>query len=586
MKNLNFLISGFYFVLIFCVFFIFGFYTYYKYKFSTHPSINNKLYEIYPKDIILKTGGALKYPEDRLQHFKNFSMEKDKGTIRIGAFGDSHTFGAEVEKTATYPYYLQKLFSVHFPNHSIEVLNFGISGTGFQEQFFLWEKYAKTYQLNYILLGPVGFYTNRDTSFTDPFPEELIKFQKNRYILTEDHQPKEVHIKGNTVQERFRNYYSLIPSWTALRYDKQPFKVYEILFPFLRGKIKNPFYYTKTSEEEETVQINTQLLEKINKIYPKKILFLTSHKDTYNSYKLGIENSLSDNYLSPINLYNLNFIPILQFMEEDFYRVFLHASSLGNELIAQVYFNALLGKTHFFVNTIHCHFKDSKQTSHTKNIKINLDAIDSIEIIGGGNLLFNLKANRRDHFWKNGTYKNHKKAGTKSFLTFLNTDNFLKSVYIPLSFQLKEGMKIYIQSESNKRIELGAIQALDNYNKFFALYYGEQGLDHYYFIIYFKDLKIEKKAELFIDNHKLGQIISKKGNLLKFIPEIGYLNTFLTMGPQGSVREADFPKKFPVYIKYETANGKNFKSLILNLTCRKEKQEVNLDLSHFEPLKL
>ncbi|MDE0091957.1 MAG: hypothetical protein OXN83_01565 [Oligoflexia bacterium] len=50
--------------------------------------------------------------------------------------------------------------------------------------------------------------------------------------------------------------------------------------------------------------------------------------------------------------------------------------------------------------------------------------------------------------------------------------------------------------------------------------------------------------------------------------------------------EKEFPKEFPIYIKYETVDGKNFKSLILNWTCRKEKQEVNLDLSHFEPLKL
>ncbi|MDE0091958.1 MAG: hypothetical protein OXN83_01570 [Oligoflexia bacterium] len=252
MKVLNLLISCFYFILIFCGFFIFGFYIYYKYKFSTHLSINNNLYKIYPKDIILKTDGNLKEnPKQQPQHFKNFSMEKDKETIRIGAFGDSHTFGSEVDKTATYPYYLQKLFSAHFPDHSIEVLNFGRPGTGFQEQFFLWKKYAKTYQLDYILLGPVGFYTDRDTSFSFLFIEEKFKFQKNRYILTEDHQPKEVHIKGNTAQERFRNYYSLIPNWTALRYDKQPFKVYEILFPFLRGKIKNPFYYTKTSVKKE-----------------------------------------------------------------------------------------------------------------------------------------------------------------------------------------------------------------------------------------------------------------------------------------------------------------------------------------------
>ncbi|MCZ0933183.1 MAG: SGNH/GDSL hydrolase family protein, partial [Oligoflexia bacterium] len=328
--------SIFYLILFFLVFFLTGFYAYYRYKISKIHPIDYRLYKLYPKDIILKTGGRLQKPQQRFQHFLNFSTEKKKKVIRIGAFGDSHTYGNEVGKTATYPYYLQTLFDINYPNRSIEVLNFGVGGSGFPEQFFLWEKYAKVYQLDYILLGPGGFRSIRNTNFNYFSPQYI----KNRFIITEKDSLREVHIKGDSFQERFKNYYSLIPSGTALRYDKRPFKIYEILFPFLKYKIKNPFYYTKMSEHEEAVKINKRLLEEINKVYPRKTLFFLTDKWLYNLYKPGTSYSLSDNYNpSSTNLYNLNqIIPA-----HSFYKKFHHNSSLGNEFTAWFYFNALLG---------------------------------------------------------------------------------------------------------------------------------------------------------------------------------------------------------------------------------------------------
>ncbi|MCZ0932702.1 MAG: hypothetical protein OXJ52_06095, partial [Oligoflexia bacterium] len=91
MEILKLLKFVFYFVLTFLAFFIIGFYSYYKYKYPEYPKINSEFYNWYSKDIILKTGGNLAPPQERLQHFLNFPVEKDKKTIRIGAFGDSHT---------------------------------------------------------------------------------------------------------------------------------------------------------------------------------------------------------------------------------------------------------------------------------------------------------------------------------------------------------------------------------------------------------------------------------------------------------------------------------------------------------------
>ncbi|MCZ0933329.1 MAG: hypothetical protein OXJ52_09290 [Oligoflexia bacterium] len=156
-------------------------------------------------------------------------------------------------------------------------------------------------------------------------------------------------------------------------------------------------------------------------------------------------------------------------------------------------------------------------------------------------------------------------------------------------------MKLYIQLKNNERIELGAIQSLDGYNKFFAFYANSIMLKKispyiHWSIFFMLDFTKEKEVlELFVDNYKLGKLIYADvhgKSVLKFIPINGYRNTFLMMGPENSVKEADFPKEFPVFINYQTNAGKNFKSLIPDWTCRKERQEFNLDLPHFEPLKL
>ena len=618
-----------YFILIFVI----GFYAYYKYKISKHPYVDDILNDLYPQDIILRTGRLLNRPEQRFQHFLNFPTEKKEGAIRIGAFGDSHTFGEEVENTATYPYYLQKLFNEKFPNNFVEVLNFGVSATGFPEQFFLWEKYAKAYQLDYILLGPVGFYPFRNTRFV--FHDMKYWIPKNRFIITKKKQLKEVHIKGETIQKRFKNYYSLIPSWTALRYDKQPFKIYEILLPFLRYKIENPFYYTKLSEDEEAVKINKLLLRKISENYPKKLLFFTNDFWLYQLYEsyIGLRDIYDHQF--PRNWYNLNFLPFAG----SFYKVFWHESSIGNRLTAQFYFKALQGEKRFFLNIIQCYFKPSdlsfaslyqaqgndksigldvsakpipietssqkpvsknarasgrtQQESHHLNHIIDLDSVNQIKVLGQKTLLFNFRRNIANHHYSDGSYESHKKKGTKNFLVFLNKKNFLRSVYIPFSFQLKKGMKIYLQFSNGERMELGAIQSLDAYNKFFVLYAdyimgtADYSYTHLFLYIEKKKLKIKEGGELFIDNYKLGQVVPAKiykKNLLKFIPNIGYSNTFLMMGPQDSVQEKDLSKKFPVFISYQTKDGQNFKSLIPDWICKKERREINLDLPYFEPL--
>ena len=407
--------------------------------------------------MILKTGGKLQLPESRIQHFLNFSPLKQPETIRIGAFGDSHTFGHGVKKTESYPYQLQRLFNTKFQNKKIEVLNFGLGGVSFQEQFFLWEKYAKNYALDYILLGPHGFYPNRDVTFRKNFnlDRHHLFYPKTRFVLSRKNRLKQVHIKGDTLKERYKNYYTLIPSWRALHYDKRPFQIWESLFPILRYGIKNPFYYKKMSDRKESARINILLLERIKGYFDKKILFFTD------------KISFFEKYQTVDKLYNLNFIP---FPKSRFYSTFLHKSSLGNEWIANIYFKALIGQKNFSVKTINCYFEEFNFFRKTRQIfNKDLDAVQSIQITDGHKAISTLRYNLRYYPHKR-SYLNHKISGTKSFIAFFNQHDFLGSPIFPLPVQLKEGMKIYIQLENKNKIKLGSIETLDISEKFFVFY--------------------------------------------------------------------------------------------------------------------
>ena len=577
------------FLCFFLLFFVAGFFIYYLHKYPKPPDIN-RLKEIYPRDLILQTGGILEFHKGRIQHFLNFSPSKKANIIRIGAFGDSFTFGAEVDKKSAYPYYLQQLFNESFPG-KVEVLNFGIRGVGFQEQFFLWEKYAKTYELDYILLGPRGFYPERDLTFSKNWNFEHFKYPKERYILSDKKNVKRVHIKGDTLKERYKNYYASLPTLTALHYDKNPFQVWEKFFPILRHNIQNPFYYKKMSFEE-SVKINILLLDKIRKLYDKKILFFTD------------DNVFFDNYQSVRKFYNLN---LIQPMTDRFYEVFHHKSSLGNKFIAKIYFNAITGQEKFSLPTISCYFKRKfKKSKEIKNFHEvqsiqDFHEVQSIQVLSENIPIFVLRHNSFINPHEN-SYAVHKQKQTKSFIGFSNKKDILKSSYLPLSIQLKDNMKVYIRLNNKNKIQLGQIKPLDTYDKFFV-FYGEyiknilysdyhiapNQYEHIFFIeeMPFKLKNISSRIELFIGDYNLGRLAPYDyygKRVLKLFPVNGYKKSFVMVGPSHHIKEKNLSYQFQLYMQYNTANGKNIKSLIPSLECKKEKLQINMELQNFKPL--
>ena len=299
------------------------------------------------------------------------------------------------------------------------------------------------------------------------------------------------------------------------------------------------------------------------------------------------------------NFYNLNHI---QFKSNRFYRVFSHGSSLENENIANIYFNALIGRTEFPLKIINCYFKKIDFAGE-KFIK-NLYKMKSIKVIDKkGTPLATFRHNVSDHHYGDGSYFNHKEKKTKSFIGFSSRVDFLDFPLFPLPIQLKTGMRIYIQLPNKKKVDLGRIRALDQFEKFFVFYEDfivkkKYQKIHYgsWFLLkkmssFLKDQTEEMTSslELFIEDYKLGTL--QIDNLyeeksLRFIPVNGYKKSFLMMGPSHSVRERDFSSEFPVYIQYNVNNSESFKSLIPDWKCKKENKLIYLKLPHFEPLKL
>ena len=584
----------FIFIFVFCLSLLSGLYFYYLYK---YPKFQNRkdLLEWYTEKIFFKTGGYLPNPEERIQHFLNFPPLKEKGVIRIGTFGDSYTYGAEVEKNGTYPYFLQQLFNKGFPGRKIEVLNFGVSGHGFQEQFFLWEEYSKKYSLDYILLGPACFQPDRDLTFGNSTGERPLLGVKNRFILSKRNTLKEVSLKGSNGKKRLRKYYQFVPSLTAFFYDKRPFETLEqILFPFLKNKIPNPFYYKKMSMEDEAVKISTLLLKKIKDFYNKKILFFTYRDDLFNQYK------------SNSGIYNLNLIP---FEENNIlYRTFDHTSSFGNEFIAKIFFNALIGKKNFYVTVLRCNFNEG---FFNKAMIENFDfhKVESIQVTDGQNILSTLRHNSSDHYYNEGTYKKHKTKEIKSFISF--SPLISGAPFFSISRRLKEKMKVYIQSENGYRIELGSVKAIDSYKRFFVLpqsiyHIHVNGIDktythHFsYFVLngntfHSRHHKIKNRFRVYIEDLEIGMLykikdpsllffsFEQQDNIFKFIPNHGYGKSFLMVGSVNS-EEKNFSDEFPIHLQYKIKNGKSLTSSV-PWRCRKEGERVHLNLPNFNSIR-
>ena len=392
----------------------------------------------------------------------NFPASKPQGAIRIGAFGDSHTFGDEVEAEAGWPSQLQRLLSRRFPEKKIEVLNFGMKGHGFQEQFFLYERYAEAYGIDYVLYGPWGLQETRDLTFRKIwfYSRPALDFPKNRFVLSGgEKEVKEISLPGQSPEEKYKSYYTLLPSLRALRFDKKPFQLWESLFPWLRGRLKNPFYYSTLPARKEASKINQILLKKILAARGRKILFFSNNKGYFQDYqKTG-------------SLYNLSFFESKMY-KSFLYRVFWHPSSFGNEIAAHAFLNGLSGRAAFNLNIFACHWQKFNFPPSKK--PPDLEKAGAI-FIGSKNRVFGeLRLNSPEHYHKNNQKGkiSSRLQGAKSLIGFSSrrADGLGEGPIFPLPFALSRKSRVEIKFSGGETAFLGRPEALDDLGGVFNFY--------------------------------------------------------------------------------------------------------------------
>jgi hypothetical protein len=259
--------------------------------------------------------------------FVHFSPAKPPGTIRVGAFGDSFTYGQEVDEVSDFPDRLQELLAPIL--NDVQVINFGNSGHGFGQSYIMWNEVGRKFDLDYIVLGPATFFPDRDTRFNRFYQGEPDVLH-SRFIIDGD-KVRQIDPIGTTQAERFRNYVSFFTPWPYVRYDRNDPAFLAALLPEGRT-LGNPFYYDRRSEESEAIEIYHRLIERMAQTGSRIVL------GAYSWIDQGRQAAAD---LAGERLCAAQFVRLIRF---PYLAALGHDSPTGNMLLARQYLALLLGK--------------------------------------------------------------------------------------------------------------------------------------------------------------------------------------------------------------------------------------------------
>ncbi len=265
------------------------------------------------------------YGTDRRSAPLKYMQRKSPGVIRIGAFGDSWTFGDEVSVGLDFPSQLEGLFRTRgSPN--VEVLNFGGSGFGFHQEFKLWDEFAKTFQLDFIIIGPVCFQIERDNTLwsgQESYPAAI----HGRYYLEENNLKFIDAPWGLNLVDRFDRFFGFLSGFKYLRYDRtRPYFVH-----FISKKEKpldNPFYYTQLDDVDEQNLIEKKMYETLLHTYGQVVTLNIDPR------VVGFTSELQGASVSQ------SYSPQFRF---PFWRK-AHPSAAGYQNLAEAYYDMLTGR--------------------------------------------------------------------------------------------------------------------------------------------------------------------------------------------------------------------------------------------------
>jgi hypothetical protein len=245
------------------------------------------------------------------------------GFVRVGAFGDSFTFGAEVDGGLDFPSLLQaKLRRAGYTN--VEVINFGSPWYGFAQTYRLWDQLGEEYGLDFVLLGPSCFQSSRDLTFHHSgavAPDYL----HGRYVLAGE-DVAFLDVIGPP-DDRVNEYYRFFPHWRYLRYDRNTPAFLAGLVP--SGKeLANPFYYSRLSPAQESLELYRRLLRKM--VAGSEQVILIHRREEIVDVARALGDSLASAPLS------LSGVAVSRRQG--------HYSALGNDAVAEAFFEALTGQ--------------------------------------------------------------------------------------------------------------------------------------------------------------------------------------------------------------------------------------------------
>lgn len=435
-----------------------------------------KLIKIYPEELVRKLG-HMSEPEDRMNHFLNFKKVKDSDVFRVGVFGDSHTYGSEVDPEFSFAVELQRELE-RVLRRKVEVLNFGIGGGALQKSFILYQNLGKEFQLDLVLYGPRGVQAYRDQTF---IPLNNPYSPKNRFIL-DNGKLREVDHPGIglPLKEMYDPFLSFFLDRKLIAYERN----WPLLWrpTFEKWGIKeNPFYYWSNNESEDLL-LNTQIFKVWKEKAENLIIFFDKQRKTYDRYKEHLKKE------------GIPLLLIPPMMEELPYRVTDHRSAyqtlkLAKDLVFELAKSNLLKVRvpmepvgHLPHYKLAENYKGIKEAFEISNGKIYADQFFFGEI-------------RRNGYEKN--YKNQTTNIENGLILHKKGEPFWKGIILPLPRPLREKGNIrdskdvignYIQIASNLWLgELIHIETLPEYYAFRALCsYTREGRD----ALVFEDFKL------------------------------------------------------------------------------------------------
>lgn len=259
--------------------------------------------------------------------FHGAARVKAPGTVRIGCFGDSFTYGDEVAEGLDFPSLLGAL-ARRSGRPDVEVLNFGTSWYGFHQSYLMWQEVGRPMGLDAVLIGPDCYRPERDTTFghagaASPY------YLHARYVLDGDGVRLE-EVEGETYRERFDAYYRFLPRWRYLRFDSNAPLVVAGLVGASRV-LPNPFYYQyrQRSRNGEAAETYARLLRLGAEADPSTPVLLGQVNDAFRAQ-------------GPPNLAVRRLAPPDSF---PYLAATSHFGPQGNDLVARQYWALLRGES-------------------------------------------------------------------------------------------------------------------------------------------------------------------------------------------------------------------------------------------------